>query len=228
MLCFCWFQNPRGFGVFADFLHSDTLSPHLTCGIVAVAVGLKDADGYFMHVKLNSSETAEPHFDQWDAAQHSLILHTIKPLLDFENDLSANFLVFFLFFHSFWSILPLIWDPYFMSQTVWPPWKLLIKTANEGFRLLDGSSSPSPLNDVSAVSGTVPCRLDFNLNLELDLCAICSQVSTQCSCRQRQRGVPGLPKASCSQNHVFFHEPWLREWKDWSWAERQELCEFQV
>lgn len=59
-------------------------------------------------------------------------------------------------------------------------------------------------------------------------CSVLKSLHCSCSCRQGHWGVPGLPKASCYQNHIFFHKPGLKERKDWSWAHRQELCEFQV
>lgn len=49
----------------------------------------------------------------------------------------------------------------------------------EWFHLLDRRTSPSPVNDVSAVSRTVPCRLDIKHDLKLAaILRICSEVFT--------------------------------------------------
>lgn len=67
----------------------------------------------------------------------------------------------------------------------------------------------------SLVCPTVPCRLDIWLKWKTTVrFTICNAVSADFSWQtQGQRTVPGLPTASCRQNHIFLHKPGLTERK---------------
>lgn len=88
----------------------------------------------------------------------------------------------------------------------------------EGFHRLDRSSSPSLMNDVSAVSVTLPCRLDIKQDLKLAaIFTICSEVSTRCPDRHKATGPCLVYQKHLAAKIVFFfiNQEW-QERRDWS------------